>query len=42
VQKKSDVSSFEEAEKLSLDAVANTFASQLPHRRKDFGDQKFV
>ena len=33
---------FEEAEKLFLAALANMFASQLPHRRKDFGDQKFV
>jgi hypothetical protein len=33
---------FEQAEKLSLAAVANTIASQLPCRRKDFGDQKFV
>ena len=33
---------FEEAEKLFLAALANTFASQLPHRRKNFGDQKFV
>ena len=33
---------FEEAEKLSLAAVANKFASNLPQRRLDFGDQKFV
>ena len=33
---------FEEAEKLSLAAVANTFASKFPKRKKDFGDQKFV
>ena len=32
----------EEAEKLFLAALANMLASQLPHRRKDFGDQKFV
>ena len=33
---------FEETEKLFLAALTNTFASQLPHRRKNFGDQKFV
>ena len=33
---------FEEAEKLSLAAVANKFASKFPKRRNDFGDQKFV
>ena len=35
---------FEEAEKLSLAAVANTFASKRDskrdHRRNDFGDQQ--
>ena len=33
---------FEEAEKLFLAALGTKFASQLPHRRKNFGDQKFV
>ena len=33
---------FEEAEKLSLAAVANTFASKRDRRRNNFGDQKFV
>ena len=33
---------FEEAEKLSLAAVANTFASKRDSRRNNFGDQKFV
>ena len=33
---------FEETEKLSLAAVANTFTSKRDRRRKTLGDQKFV
>ena len=33
---------FEEAEKLSLAAVANTFTSKRDRRRKTLEDQKFV